>query len=159
MAVCARAALADRQDLPSYEIEDRMSKVFFEDNNMRTMEKFLDLAVQRQGLIASNVANLDTPGYKTVDLNFQEELQAATASSTLGSGVTNARHIPLTPAGRPTGSAQQVQGLTMRNDLNNVNIDREMGALSSNAMRFSMVAQMLLGKFRTLKAAIQEGRQ
>ena len=136
-----------------------MSKVFFEDNNMRTMEKFLDLAVQRQGLIASNVANLDTPGYKTVDLNFQEELQAATAGAEVNPGVTHPRHIPLTPATQRAGSVQQVAGLTMRNDLNNVNIDREMGALSSNAMRFSMVAQMLLGKFRTLKAAIQEGRQ
>jgi flagellar basal-body rod protein FlgB len=46
----------------------------------------------------------------------------------------------------------------VRNDLNNVNIDREMAQLSSNALKFSMVAQMIAGKFKTLKSAIQEGR-
>jgi flagellar basal-body rod protein FlgB len=136
-----------------------MSKVFFEDNNMHTMERFLDLAVQRQALIASNVANIDTPGYKTVDLSFEKELQEAVDSHRIGSGVTNSRHIPVAPEARVPGSVLEVKGLTLRNDQNNVNIDREMGQLSTNAMKFSMVAQMLLGKFRTLKAAIQEGRQ
>jgi flagellar basal-body rod protein FlgB len=136
-----------------------MSKVFFEDNNMHTMEKFLDLAVQRQALIASNVANIDTPGYKTVDISFEQELQEAVGSPQVTTGVTHSRHIPITPeSGRP-GSVNEVAGLTFRNDQNNVNIDREMGQLASNAMKFSMVAQLLLGKFRTLKSAIQEGRQ
>ena len=137
-----------------------MSKVFFEDNNMQTMERFLDLAVQRQGLIASNVANIDTPGYKTVDISFEHELHEAVAAPQIGNGVTNARHIPVAPTNtRRPAAANEVTGLTIRNDQNNVNIDREMGQLSSNAMKFSMVAQLLLGKFRTLKAAIQEGRQ
>ena len=51
-----------------------------------------------------------------------------------------------------------MEGLTLRNDLNNVNIDREMSELSTNAMKFSAVSQMIAGKFRTLKAAITEGR-
>jgi len=136
-----------------------MSKVFFEDNNMRTMERFLDLSVQRQGLIGSNVANIDTPGYKTVDVDFEKELQNAVDSQQIGPGVTSPRHIPVVPGTRHSGSVKEVAGLTMRNDQNNVNIDREMGELSNNAMKFSMVAQLLLGKFRTLKAAIQEGRQ
>jgi flagellar basal-body rod protein FlgB len=46
----------------------------------------------------------------------------------------------------------------MRNDLNNVNVDREMAQVSTNALRFSMAAQLLGGKFRTLKSAITEGR-
>lgn len=136
-----------------------MSKVFFEDNNMHRMERFLDLAVQRQALIASNVANIDTPGYKTVDVNFEKELQDAVEGQQIGPGVTNSRHIPVVPQARHSASTNEVTGLTLRNDQNNVNIDREMGQLSNNAMKFSMVAQLLLGKFRTLKAAIQEGRQ
>jgi flagellar basal-body rod protein FlgB len=136
-----------------------MSKVFFEDNNMRTMERFLDLSVQRQGLIGANVANIDTPGYKTVDVDFEKELQTAVDGPQISLGVTNPRHIPVVPSARRSGAVKEVAGLTMRNDQNNVNIDREMGEVANNAMKFSMVAQLLLGKFRTLKAAIQEGRQ
>jgi len=134
-----------------------MSKVFFEDNGMRTMERFLDLAVQRQSLISSNVANVDTPGYKTIDLTFEQELKDATASEGSRLHITNNLHLPV---GTETHSAsvKQVEGLTVRNDLNNVNVDREMAQLSTNAFRFSMVAQLIAGKFRTLKSAIQEGR-
>jgi flagellar basal-body rod protein FlgB len=136
-----------------------LDKVFFEDNNMRLMERFLDLAVQRQSLISSNLANIDTPGYKTLDLSFEQELQSAANNAQDGTGVTHVRHIPLGPDAPRSGSPKEVTGLTIRNDFNNVNIDREMAQLSTNAMKFSMVAQLLSGKFRTLKATIQEGRQ
>jgi flagellar basal-body rod protein FlgB len=134
-----------------------MSKVFFEDNGMRTMERFLDLAVQRQSMISSNVANVDTPGYKTIDLTFEQELKDATASEGSRLDVTSNLHLP---AGTETRSVsvKQVEGLTVRNDLNNVNVDREMAQLSTNALKFSMVAQLIAGKFKTIKSAIQEGR-
>ena len=134
-----------------------MSKVFFEDNGMRTMEKYLDLAVQRQSLIASNIANVDTPGYKTVDLSFEQELRGATASEGSRLETTNSHHFGITPDSQ-TASVKQVEGLTVRNDMNNVNIDREMAQVSTNALKFSMVAQLIAGKFRTLKSVIQEGR-
>ena len=135
-----------------------MSKVFFEDNTMQVMQKFLDLSVQRQSLVSSNLANVDTPGYKTVDLNFEQELQSASGRQGNSIVVTNNRHIALPAHGIQAASINQVEGLTNRNDLNNVNVDREMAELSTNALKFSMVAQLLLGKFRTLKSAIQEGR-
>jgi len=134
-----------------------MSKVFFEDNGMRSMEKFLDLTVQRQSLISSNLANVDTPGYKTLDLSFEQELRDATASDGSRLETTNSLHLPIGTAAQ-TAAVKQVEGLTVRNDLNNVNIDREMAQVSTNALKFSMVAQLLAGKFKTLKSAIQEGR-
>ena len=134
-----------------------MSKVFFEDSGMRTMEKFLDLAVQRHALISSNVANVDTPGYKTIDLSFEQELRDATASEGSRLETTNNLHLAIGTETH-TASVKQVEGLTVRNDLNNVNVDREMAQVSTNALKFSMVAQLIAGKFRTLKNAIQEGR-
>lgn len=134
-----------------------MSKVFFEDNGMRTMEKFLDLSVQRHALISSNVANVDTPGYKTIDLSFEQELRDATASEGSRLETTNKLHLAIGTETH-TASVKEVEGLTVRNDLNNVNVDREMAQVSTNALKFSMVAQLLAGKFRTLKNAIQEGR-
>ena len=134
-----------------------MNKVWFEDNGMRTMERFLDLSVQRQSLISSNVANVDTPGYKTIDLTFEQELRDATTAAGSRLKVSNDLHLP---AGTETRSAsvKQVEGLTVRNDMNNVNVDREMAQLSTNALKFAMVAQLIAGKFKTLKSAIQEGR-
>ena len=140
-----------------------MDRPFFEDAGMVRMEKFMDLAVRRQKLIASNLSNVDTPGYKTVDIDFEQELQsqmAGTAGQGISMAVTDARHLPPSSAvaGGLPGQALEVEGLTLRNDLNNVNIDREMSELSTNAMKFSAVSQMIAGKFRTLKSAITEGR-
>jgi len=140
-----------------------MDKPFFEDAGMVRMERFMDLAVRRQKLISSNLSNVDTPGYKTVDIDFEQELQSQMAGSTgqgISMAVTDTRHLG-TSSGAQGGlpaQAREVEGLTLRNDLNNVNIDREMSELSTNAMKFSAVSQMIAGKFRTLKAAITEGR-
>jgi flagellar basal-body rod protein FlgB len=133
-----------------------MDKVFFEDSSMKLMERSLDLAVQRQGLISANVVNVDTPGYKTIDMNFEEELKRAVDPGA-GLAVTNSRHFS-SKNGNGTAAVTPVEGLTERNDLNNVNIDREMAQQSTNAMKFSMAAQLLAGKFRTLRSAINEGR-
>lgn len=140
-----------------------MDKAFFEDAGMLKMERFMDLAVRRQKLIASNLTNVDTPGYKTVDIDFDQELQthiAGGAGQGISMAVTDDRHLA-SSSGAQSGvlaQAREVEGLTLRNDLNNVNIDREMSELSTNAMKFSAVSQMIAGKFRTLKAAITEGR-
>jgi len=133
-----------------------MSEIYFEGSTMRQMEKFLDLSVQRQALVSANVANVDTPGYKTVDLNFEQELLDATEGGVLMMA-TNPHHIS-NQLGHGPASPKEVEGLTLRNDLNNVNIDREMAQLSTNALKFPMVAQLIAGTFRTLKNAINEGR-
>jgi flagellar basal-body rod protein FlgB len=137
-----------------------MDKLFFEDAGMRLMERFMDLAVQRQKLISSNLSNVDTPNYRTVDFDFEQELQSAVQGQGITATVTNARHIPSNSDSRGQTVARpvEVQGLTLRNDLNNVDIDREMSELSTNALKFSAVAQLIAGKFRTLKSAILEGR-
>jgi len=140
-----------------------MDKAFFEDAGMLKMERFMDLAVRRQKLIASNLSNVDTPGYKTVDIDFDQELQthiAGGAGQGISMAVTDARHLATSSGAQAASAAQarEVDGLTLRNDLNNVSIDREMSELSTNAMKFAAVSQMIAGKFRTLKSAITEGR-
>ena len=134
-----------------------MSQFFYEDSTMRLMERFLDLSVKRQALVSSNVANVDTPAYKTVDLNFEQELHEAVEGRGISMMATDPHHIG-NRQGHELASPQEVEGLPLRNDLNNVNIDREMAQLSTNALKFSMVAQLITGKFRTLKNAINEGR-
>jgi flagellar basal-body rod protein FlgB len=97
----------------------------------------MDLLSARQKLVASNIANLDTPGYLTQDIDFQSEFQNAAG-------------------GAP--SAQAVQGLAVRNDGNNVSIDRESRLLSENTLRFQAATSLLRSQIQIVRAAIKEGQ-
>lgn len=98
----------------------------------------MDLVSTRQKLVASNIANADTPGYKTRDLDFAAELRSMIPSSTPG--------------------VLEVQGLKTKNDGNNVSIDREARLLTENDMRFNIATQMMKSEIKDLKDAIEEGR-
>ncbi len=102
------------------------------------MEQYLDLLSARQKLVTSNVANLDTPGYKTRDIDFQFEFEAQ-----LSGGSPNVTE--------PTG-------LTVKNDGNNVSLDRETRLLAENAMRFNFVTNLMKNELRMVKQAIAEGK-
>jgi len=136
-----------------------MNPVFLEDNDLRRMERFLDMSTKRQALISSNISNVDTPGYKTLDVNFESELTGAMEAGGVGPAVTNGRHITgsVDSDGQHDAVAEEVKGLTLRNDLNNVNIDREMSRMSMNGVMFSAVTLLVSTKFRMLKTAITGG--
>jgi flagellar basal-body rod protein FlgB len=96
----------------------------------------MDLLSVRQKLVASNIANADTPGYHTQDIDFQAEFHSAMG-----------------------GAPRQVEvdGMAMKNDGNNVSIDREARLLAENAMRFQMASNLIRGQVRAVRSAIQEG--
>ena len=102
------------------------------------MEHYLDLLSARQKLVASNVANLATPGYRTRDIDFQFEFE-----SQLDGGSPNVIE--------PTG-------LTVKNDGNNVSLDRETRLMAENAMRFNFVTNLMKNEMRMVKQAIAEGK-
>lgn len=102
------------------------------------LERYMNLLSVRQKLVAANIANADTPGYQTKDINFQEEFRRQ-----------------LGPASPET---LEVGGLTTKNDGNNVNMDREARLLSENAMRFSVASQLMRAELRAVRSAIQDGR-
>ncbi len=99
------------------------------------IERYMDLVSARQKLVASNIANADTPGYQTRDLDFQAEMGRAL-------GV------------RPT----EVPGLATKNDGNNVSIDREARLLAENALRFNVATNLMRSQMRYTKLAIEEGK-
>jgi flagellar basal-body rod protein FlgB len=102
------------------------------------LEQYLDLLSSRQKLVASNIANAETPGFKTKDIDFQTEFMNA--------------------AGLGGPHAVEVRGLAARNDGNNVSIDREARLLAENALRFNIATNLLRGQIRSVRAAIQEGK-
>jgi flagellar basal-body rod protein FlgB len=101
------------------------------------IERYMDLLSARQKLVASNIANADTPGYRTEDIDFQSEF----------ANVLSGAPRVLT-----------VSGLAVKNDGNNVDLDREARLLSENALRFSAASNLMRGQIQLVKSAIKEGQ-
>ena len=102
------------------------------------LQRYLDLLSAREKLVASNIANGDTPGYKTKDIDFQFEFMSL---------VKGASPQTIEPT-----------GLTEKPDGNNVSIDRETRLLSETAIRFNLATTLLRGELGMVRSAIQEGR-
>jgi flagellar basal-body rod protein FlgB len=98
----------------------------------------MDLLGKRQQLTAANIANADTPGYKTKDIDFQFEFMS------------------LMDGGSP--NVVEASGLPVKNDGNNVNMERESRLLAENALRFNLASNLLRGQIRNVRSAISEGK-
>jgi len=109
------------------------------------LDRYLTLVSQRQKLVASNIANADTPGYRTQDFDFEAQFHSALESP------SDSEPAP------PTATA--VSGLRVKNDGNNVDLDREARLLSENALRFNMATNFLRSELKDLHMAIQGGSQ
>ena len=106
------------------------------------LQRYLDLTVKRQSLITGNIANVDTPGYRTKDIDFQGELARAVQSG---------------PDGMTEPFVREVPGLVTRPDGNNVSVDRESLLLSEVQLQFGTAEQLIKSEFKSLRLAINEG--
>jgi flagellar basal-body rod protein FlgB len=102
------------------------------------LEHYMDLLSTRQKLVASNIANADTPGYKAQDIDFQFEFMSLVSGQ------------------RP--QTIESEDLTEKPDGNNVSIDREARMLAENAMRFNVASTLVRGQLKTIREAIDEGK-
>jgi len=124
----------------------------------------LGLRSERQRLIASNIANADTPGYVARDIDFKEALAAATGASgarlaLAGTAPPQVGHIPI--AGNASGTSAQASrpGYTVQTqpamDNNSVDLDRERASFVDNAVRYETTLRFINGYSRTILSAIQ----
>jgi flagellar basal-body rod protein FlgB len=111
---------------------------------------FLDVDVARYKLISTNLANIDTPGYHTRDLDFRAELRRASAedSEIAGGQLVSASFTPV---------PHQVRGLMERPDGNNVSVERESLLLAEAQMKFNLGIQLLKDQFHLISSAINSG--
>ena len=112
------------------------------------LERYLTLTNKRETVIAANMANIDTPGYRTQDLNFQQEMHRMTTQS---DSTANEEKTPV--------SLKNVTGLLERPDGNNVDLDRESLLLSESQLQYQMGTQLLKSQFHQLLSAINGGGQ
>lgn len=106
-----------------------------------TLFQQLNFRGERQKVISSNIANINTPNYKTQDLVFEDELKNSSFNNTLQLKQTDSKHISsinsLSNFSNP--KLVQVQGLEEQNDGNNVNLDSQMGEQSKNKIIFDAI--------------------
>ena len=112
------------------------------------LQRALDIAAYREQLVASNVANIDTPGYRTKEIDFKAELRRAAIES--ADGVVEPSRVGSTLHEPDTGR--------LRGDGNNVDIDREMIQLGATAGFYAASVEMIKKYVAMMRAAITDGR-
>ena len=110
---------------------------------MMLLERYLDVGSMRQTLVTTNLANVDTPGYHTRDVDFHGEL--ARAMSGIDTSLTSPFVMP-------------VRGLVERPDGNNVSADREGLLLAEVQLQYKSATAILRSRFGQINTAIKEGQ-
>lgn len=138
------------------------------DDHFRFHQRALSLRAERQQLLASNIANADTPNFKARDIDFRQALQAATgAAQVAGSSgasanisATHEAHLRAAPSagGAQSPSRLPLQYRTPRQDSidgNTVELDAERAEFADNAIRYEASLSAVDGKIKSLMAVLQ----
>ena len=126
------------------------------------LEKALDFRSRRHQAAVSNIANIDTPGYKAFDVVMDEEFQRSGGPGEVPVLTrTHAGHLSGSGTGRPENLTHTVKqsAVVAKADGNTVDLDRSMADLAENNLMYSALAQMVSKKFSFLRNAIQGGSQ
>lgn len=122
------------------------------------IEHSLDQASMKQKIISQNIANYDTPGYKSKDIVFKQELNHALESQTMKAKRTNLKHIDFKNPSPSSMMITQSNRFTMNNNGNNVDIDKETVDMAKNQLYYHSVVEGLNSEFQKLKLAVRGGR-
>ncbi len=122
----------------------------------------LSLRTQRTEILASNIANADTPGYKARDIDFKSALQASQVSidkrhqlqHSDSLSTTNSRHIKLDMAETNVETLYRVPNQSAL-DGNTVDGQLEKSAFAENALRYQASLEFLSGKFKGMISALK----
>jgi flagellar basal-body rod protein FlgB len=132
-----------------------LEKIF---SSVNTLQNGLNASWLKNEVISNNIANVDTPGFKTSHVRFEDLMAEASGAGSGGFSmvVTNAGHI-----GGATGALSDIEpqivkdeSTTTRLDGNNVNIDNEMVELAKNSINYYTTVSKINSEFRKLDTAI-----
>jgi flagellar basal-body rod protein FlgB len=116
------------------------------------LRRQMTIAVAKQVASAGNLANVDTPDYRAVEVNFESALDAKLTPP----AATHAKHFSTASPGAI--STKEIQGVTPRRDGNTVQLDHELLTMNRAGGDFSAAQTALAAKFRLVRYAINEGR-
>jgi flagellar basal-body rod protein FlgB len=115
-----------------------------------SLESYLRLTTSREQAISANMANVDTPGYHTRDINFNGELNRA-MNGFLSQTEDGMESVQMNPV------VQEVPGLMERPDGNNVSLDREGLLMSETQLQYQIGIQLIKRQFHQILSAINGG--
>ncbi len=123
--------------------------------------KVLDMRLQRQNVINSNLANVNTPKYKPRELEFEAELQKALGLDMQGNMArTSGEHMPsaFTAQNFQPEWFKQFKPRAIHGE-DRVNMEKEMVKLAKNQLQYNALTQIIQKNFEGLKTIISEGKQ
>jgi flagellar basal-body rod protein FlgB len=124
------------------------------------LERSLNIRSLQHRVLSSNIANMDTPNYKAVELAVAEEINSSQDSArSIQLLQTQPGHLPLNqgPADYVKLKVAKPPEFSVRGDGNTVDLDRTMGKLAENTLLYKTAAQLISQKFSGLKSAIRGG--
>ncbi len=129
--------------------------------DLTILEKFLDESIKKHSVIASNIANANTPNYKAKELDFEKAFKKA-----LGEGddeislrTTDPEHISDSNSLENLSTEVEISSAPARADGNNVNLEREMVKLTENNISYNLGIQLITKKLKEIRTAITSGRR
>jgi flagellar basal-body rod protein FlgB len=133
-------------------------RINMEDVTLRILERGLDLSMVRQRLLVENVANVETPGYKRKDLDFEAVLQREYRESEerkLPLARTNAAHLEKVGEEKPALVGKEEE-IVVRQDGSGVDVEKEMTTVLENALYYQALVRMVSGKLNNFGIVIRE---
>jgi flagellar basal-body rod protein FlgB len=126
-----------------------MSNSIISDDYIQKLKTAMDGLALRQEVIGRNIANVDTPGYRALTVDFESALKDATASR-VTMNVTHTQHIQPSNTGVDFQTTQR-SNTTQRADGNDVNIDQELTEMVDTNIRYQSLAEFVGTKFSILR--------
>ncbi|MEW6654693.1 MAG: flagellar basal body rod protein FlgB [Bacteroidota bacterium] len=126
-------------------------------SSVKLLSNLLDYCTEKNRVIAKNISNLDTEGYKRQDVIFKDVLDE---SSNSFMKISNSKHI--TSMHEQTAGTNKFEYVNdnseeMVSGINNVNIEREMSELAENTLRFKFASKRVGDYYRSLQNVIKGG--
>jgi len=130
-----------------------LDKVIFSKTKVPVLTAVLDVTQLRQRVIANNIANVETEGYRRKDVRFQDYLESFVRRPDVEGTRTEERHIPIP---KPIASPEVFEAPSDVNasGINNVDVDREMADLAENHLFFNAGQRLIARQFEGLRKSI-----
>lgn len=134
-----------------------LNRILFDKTSMPSVLKSLDASMLRSRVLANNIANVDTPGYRRVEVSFEDELKLALDRTRLKGTRTSDKHLFIGRKDIENVNAQAYKPVdpTLSSGVNNVDIDSEMAKLAENQILFNYGISFLKGSYSKINAAIK----
>lgn len=124
-------------------------------NSINELERALNYSSMKQKVISNNIANVDTPNYKSKSVSFKSEFDEALS---IAAKRTNDRHFEFQSMQNMPFLVEEKQGVTYNHNGNSVDIDKEMADLAKNQIYYNALIEKLNTNFQSLNIVIKGGR-